>query len=387
MASGITPCNLLIYNIMIKRRSLLTGIAATAFTYSLSSLSKGRTKVKASPNRHVLVLLELRGGNDGLNTLAPIHHPIYKIKRPSLGLDSSAIELDGGLALHPALKPLQGIWNQDRLSFALGVGWPDPNRSHFKAADQWATGSVSGEGIGWIAGAYNNQEGARALGALHSSGCTAIEGGNLLALQLGINRLKDRSKITSSMLNAASETHSPIIRKMIEMESESYAEIDRLMTDLAPAPSGLSLPRGALGKQIELALRLIASNDCPPVLTIAHTGYDTHVNQKARHQRLLNELGLALAGFESGLQKMRDRPSVNLFTVSEFGRRLKENGSKGTDHGSASISMIMGDNLSKKYIGSYPNLDDLDSRGDLKATISVNQLYDHMMALSGISQP
>jgi len=385
MASGSTSCNLLVNRIMIKRRSLLTGVAATALTYSLSSLSKGTAKIKAAPNRHVLVLLELRGGNDGLNTLAPIHHPIYKTARPNLSLGSSSIELTEGLALHPALEPLHSIWKQDRLSFALGVGWPDPIRSHFKAADQWATGSTSGEGMGWLADAYNNHVGARALGALHSSGCSAIEGGNLLALQLGIKRPRDRSKINTSILNAASETPSPIIRKMIEMESESYAEIDRLMRDLAPPPSGLSLPKGALGKQIEFALRLIASNHCPPVLTLAHTGYDTHANQQGRHQRLLNELGSALTGFESGLKKIKNRPSVNLFTVSEFGRRLKENGSKGTDHGSASVSIIMGDNLSEKYIGSYPNLDDLDNRGDLKPTLTVNQLYDHIMSLPGIS--
>ena len=370
---------------MIKRRSLLTGVAATALTYSLSSLSKGTAKIKAGPNRHVLVLLELRGGNDGLNTLAPIHQPIYKNARPNLSLGSSSIELTEGLALHPALEPLHSIWKQDRLSFALGVGWPEPIRSHFKAADQWATGSTSGEGMGWLADAYNNHVGARALGALHSSGCSAIEGGNLLALQLGIKRPRDRSKINTSILNATTATPSPIIRKMIEMESESYAEIDRLMRDLAPPPSGLSLPKGALGKQIKFALRLIASNHCPPVLTLAHTGYDTHANQQGRHQRLLNELGSALAGFESGLKKIKDRPSVNLFTVSEFGRRLKENGSKGTDHGSASVSIIMGDNLSERYIGSYPALDDLDNRGDLKPTLAVNQLYDHMLSLSGIT--
>ena len=120
----------------------------------------------------VLVLLELRGGNDGLNTVAPVHDPLYLKARPTLAL-RDGLPLADGLALHPALAPLLPLWQSRRLAFALGVGWPTPNRSHFKAADQWATGSASGEGPGWLTRAVPQGP----LLALGPGGCAAMEGG------------------------------------------------------------------------------------------------------------------------------------------------------------------------------------------------------------------
>ena len=123
--------------------------------------------------RHVLLLLELRGGNDGLNTLAPVRDPLYRKARPTLAL-RDALPLADGLALHPALAPLLPLWHSRRLAFALGVGWPSPNRSHFKAADQWTTASPSGEGPGWLASAFDQRRSAGPLVALGPTGCEAM---------------------------------------------------------------------------------------------------------------------------------------------------------------------------------------------------------------------
>ena len=123
---------------------LLAGSASIALQSGRSSSSK--------PNRRsVFILLELRGGNDGLNTIAPISDPLYSQARPSIHLHpEEALPLKAGLALHPALSPLLPLWQKQRLTFALGVGWNNPNRSHFKASDQWATASPSGDGPGWL---------------------------------------------------------------------------------------------------------------------------------------------------------------------------------------------------------------------------------------------
>jgi len=211
----------------------------------------------------VLVLLELRGGNDGLNTLAPINDPAYRQARPTLALGSDAIDLADGLALHPALAPLEPLWRRGRFGFALGVGWSSPKRSHFKAADQWSVGDPSGEGAGWLARAYDARAQSGPLVALNSSGCAAMEGGSSLALQLGPAQLRRRSLLSTSPIVGEA---SPVLRRMIALESAGAREIERLRESLPPSPVGLDLPPGNLSRQVELALRLISSGQCPPYL-------------------------------------------------------------------------------------------------------------------------
>ena len=363
----------------LSRRSLLSGVAAAAATGGLGALAQTLASGRGSlPSNHVLVLLELRGGNDGLNTLAPIHDPAYRQARPTLALGDDAIALADGLALHPALAPLEPLWRRGRLGFALGVGWAHPNRSHFKAADQWAVGDPSGEGAGWLARAYSARTQSGPLVALHATGCAAMEGGSPLALQLGSAQLRGRP---SRMTNHLAMDASPVLRQMIALESAGAREIERLRGALAPPPVGLNLPPGDLSRQVKLALRLLGSGQCPPVLALAQGGYDTHGNQRRRHQRVLKTLAHALTGLDAGLQAMKQRPSMTLLAVSEFGRRLRENGSGGTDHGSASVAFLMGDRIPGRLLGTYPSLQDLDERGDLRPTQSPEQLYRHVLAM------
>jgi len=365
----------------LSRRTLLTGVAAAAVSGGFSGLARAWASGQgaSASSGHVLMLLELRGGNDGLNTLAPVADPAYRRARPTLALGSDAIALADGLAMHPALAPLAPLWRRRRLGFALGVGWPSPKRSHFKAADQWAAGDPSGEGAGWLARAYGSRAPYGPLVALDASGCAALEGGRPLALQLGPAQL--RNQLLPAQPSLAAEA-SPVLRQLIALESAGAREIERLRDALPPPPLGLGLPQGGLGQQVALALRLIGSGQCPPVLALAQGGYDTHANQVRRHQRLLNQLALALAGLETGLQAMKQRPAVTLLAVSEFGRRLQENGSGGTDHGSASVALLMGDRIPGPLLGTYPNLNNLDERGDLRPCQSPDQLYRQVLSLS-----
>ncbi|MFM7549204.1 MAG: DUF1501 domain-containing protein, partial [Cyanobacteriota bacterium] len=356
----------------MKRRSLLSlllyGAAGTTLagrglaqgpTQGLThSLARTPAGAEFDP---VLLLLELRGGNDGLNTLAPIDDPIYRKARPTLALPRG-LPLEQGLALHPALEPLLPLWQQRRLGFALGVGWAVPTRSHFKAMDQWARANPEGEGPGWLAKAFETRGQAGALVALGPSGCSAMEGGSRLSLQMGPAQLHSDAPAT---IDAARAGSNPMLRRLLELESASQSELAQLRTRLAPLPAGLAIPRGELGPQVAMALRLIGSGVCPPVLQLAQGGYDTHANQGARHSRQLRNLAEALACLDAGLQKLRPRPQVSLLAVSEFGRRLRQNGSGGTDHGSASIALLYGDAPPHPFLGRYPRLDELDERGDL----------------------
>ncbi|MFZ0408717.1 MAG: DUF1501 domain-containing protein [Cyanobium sp.] len=328
----------------------------------------------------MLLLLELRGGNDGLNTLCPYRDPLYLQARPSLALHG-AIPLYADLAIHSAMAPLLPLWKRQRLGFALGVGWPQPNRSHFKAADQWATANPSGEGVGWLAKAFQNRPESGPLLALGPSGCAAMEGGDVLALELAAGQLQPR---TEPLIDPSAAGASPILRRMLELELAGNRELERLRGTLAPLSKRLTIPRTSLGQQVALALRLIGSGQCPPVLQLAQGGYDTHANQAARHARVLAELAEAMVLLDDGLKSLSHRPLVTMLAVSEFGRRLIENGSRGTDHGSASVALLYGDTLQEQLLGSYPRLDQLDSRGDMIPNLNPISLYQKVLEISMI---
>jgi|688.fasta_scaffold01069_6 uncharacterized protein (DUF1501 family) len=369
----------------MKRRSLLSLLLAGAAGGGLARGSRGMgmdgsAMASQTRKRSVLVLLELRGGNDGLNTVAPVGDPLYRPARPSLAL-SDGLPIGEGLSLHPALAPLLPLWRSRRLAFALGVGWPQPNRSHFKASDQWATGSQSGEGTGWLAAAMDQRQQAGPLLALGPAGCTAMEGGKALALQLSPIELRER---LSSNFDPKRARDNAVLRQMLTLEQAGQQEMERLQRELAPVPTDLATPRGELGKQVGLALRLIGSEVCPPVLQIAQGGYDTHANQPARHARVLAELAVAIAALATGLERLSNRPTVTLLAVSEFGRRLRENGSGGTDHGSASVALLFGDQLPSPFLGRYPSLSNLDERGDLIPGLSPPELYRQVLAMAGM---
>ncbi len=367
----------------MKRRSLLSLLLASSATTAFAggrfgSAGAGSLASAPSRSRPVLVLLELRGGNDGLNTVAPLGDPLYRQARPSLAL-GEGLPLAAGLALHPALSPLLPLWQSQRLAFALGVGWPRPNRSHFKASDQWATASPSGEGTGWLAAALDQRHHPGPLLALGPAGCRAMEGGETLALQLSSAELRGRP---GASFNPEQVGPNAVLRQMLALEQAGQQQLQRLRQQLAPLPSDLEIPRGGLGQQVALALRLIGSGACPPVLQLAQGGYDTHANQAARHGRVLGELAAALAAFATGLERLPNRPPVTVLAVSEFGRRLSENGSRGTDHGSASVALLLGDQLPDRLLGHYPSLSHLDDRGDLVPGFTPFELYRQVLAMA-----
>lgn len=325
----------------------------------------------------VLVWLELNGGNDGLNTVIPYRDVLYQRARPTLAMADGPL-LSRELILHPALSPLQPLWAQRRLAFALGVGWPEPTRSHFRAMDQWATASRSGSSTGWLAAVTDRRGSGRPLVALGPSGSRALEGGRAPSLQIGPRPLAARAP---DLLLPARAGANATLRQMLEIEAVGEQQLQRLLSALAPLPQGIALPAGSLGQQIGLALRLIGSEAPPAALQLAQGGYDTHSNQATGHPRALQELAAALVAFDRGLQQLSRRPQVTLLVTSEFGRRFAENQSQGTDHGSASVAFVLGDHVPHPFIGTYPSLSQRDDRGDLIPNLTIQQLYSQVEAL------
>lgn len=351
---------------------LLTAVTSSAWLRSFAAQGS-----PALASGKVLVWLELRGGNDGLNTVIPFRDRLYQQARPTLAI-SDGPSLNRDLILHPALAPLQPLWQKRRLAIALGVGWPQPNRSHFRAMDQWATANPEGDGIGWLAAALDRQRRSGPLVALGPSGSRGIEGGKSASLQMAPAQL---TAAGDSDLDPARAGDNQVLRQILQLNQTGHRELIRLRDGLAPLPAGVTPPRSAIGQQVGLALRLIGARVAPPVIQMAHGGFDTHSSQATRQARALSELAEALAVFDTGLAALPRRPQVTVLVTSEFGRRLRQNQSGGTDHGSASVALLLGDHVPYPFVGSYPSLDQLDDRGDLRPTLAPTRLYDQVLAL------
>ena len=331
--------------------------------------------------RGVLIWLELRGGNDGLNTVIPYENELYQQARPTLRI-KDGIPIGNELALHPALSPLIPAWKSQEMSIALGVGWQHPNRSHFKATDQWATANASGEGAGWLAQAIESQGLNYPLIGLGPTGSKSIEGGKTMALQINKRAMSREDPTLKNAKNLISQR--PLLKKMLSLEKQSHIELLKIKNNLAPLPTNLNFPKSSLRDQFMLALQLIGSDNPPPFIQMEHSGYDTHANQLIRHERLLSQLAKGITTFRQSLKYFKPIPVVTILITSEFGRRLSENGSKGTDHGNASIALLIGDALNKPFIGHYPSLKELDSRGDLISSLSPPDLYQ--LAINSITK-
>lgn len=364
----------------MKRRQLLQLAALTGAGLFSPPLFRATLGQQRSRSASVLVWVELRGGNDGLNTVIPYREPIYRQARPQLSL-SEGPSLGDGLLLHPALSPLVPIWDSGRLALALGVGWPTPTRSHFLATDQWAAGTASGLGVGWLAKGCDSRGIPGPLVGLGPTGTAAIEGGRALSVQLSPTELgADPPALEVDPALLASR---PELRQMLDLDRNARTALAELQRQLPPLPSKVSLPRQGLGPQVALALRLIASSNPPRVIQLELSGFDNHGDQLRRHGAVLHQLALALQGFEQGLDALRNRPQVTVLVTSEFGRRLAQNASGGTDHGSASVAFLLGDDVPHPFIGHYPSFKQLDDRGDLIPNLTPPQLYERVLKILG----
>lgn len=363
----------------VSRRQFLRASAAAAplLLWGPSALAAvGRDRGAEAP---VLVLIELNGGNDGLNTVIPYADPAYARLRPRLGIArDQVLQLDGALGLHPALEPLMGAWKAKELAVVSGLGYPEPDRSHFRSIDIWETASDSDEYLeeGWL---------TRVLGT-GASGPMALEGlavgddpgpfvgrdskaivistpGNFIALA---REIPDPPALLSG---------NPALDHILGVQRDVREAARVIETRLARGPEpGVEFPRGAWGKQLEVAARFIVSGVPFRALKVQLGGFDTHANQLGRHARLLGQLATGLAALRQALQRHGRYRSTLIMTYSEFGRRVAENGSGGTDHGTAAPHFVMGGGVKGGLYGQQPSLVDLQG-GDLRHHLDFRRLY------------
>jgi uncharacterized protein (DUF1501 family) len=345
----------------------------------------------------VLVVLELNGGNDGLNTVIPFGDDLYHKARPTLRIKkNSTIPINEHLGLHNALAGMQSLQTEGKLASVLGVGYPNPDRSHFESMDIWQSADPTrANRSGWLARGVPNlkdkkgsipalQIGAEELPlALQGAAGGVVSLNQRVPYQLelgGDNRKDPRRKLLDSL--ASSDANAPgddLMSFVRRRQVQTYETIDKIREVLdANAKAEQQNPRrfgGAelLGK-MDLIAKLIKQGFGTRVFYVTLDGFDTHSRQADEHVKLLGELGQGIGHLFNELKADNHGERVALMTFSEFGRRVKENGSRGTDHGAGSCLFVAGPAVKGGPVGDHPKLDDLDS-GDLRYPIDFRRVY------------
>jgi len=371
---------------LIKRKEFLQlGSLATA-SFMVPKFLKAFERVDlVPPGNKVMVILQLSGGNDGLNTVIPIHNDIYYRERPRLGVDKAkALALTDEVGLHPALISLKELYDDGSLGILNSVGYPNPDRSHFRSMDIWQTGSASSEYIttGWV-GRYLDAQ---------CHGCDkptyALEIDDLLSLALkGENSkaiaMKDpkrlfgtsNEKFFKDVMSNHKDGDEQTVDYLYKTMSETLSSANYIFEQSRAHPSSADYPKTELGNGLKTIASLIFSDINTKVYYISLGSFDTHVNQENQQQRLFTELSDAVKAFTADLKNNNRFNDVLMFTFSEFGRRVSQNASGGTDHGTANNMFLIGGALKQKgIINPMPDLNDLDE-GDLKYKIDFKAVY------------
>lgn len=371
---------------LIKRKEFLqVGSLATASLLLPKFLKAFEgTGVVPSGNK-VVVVIQLSGGNDGLNTVIPIQNDIYYRARPMLGLKATeAVTLTKEVALHPALEGFRELYSQGSLAILNNVGYPNPDRSHFRSMDIWHTASSSREywNEGWL-GRYLDAQ---------CKGCDrptqALELDDVLSLALKGEQVKGIAfKDPRRLYGTANEkyfralnTHSVTYEEqpvdyLYKTLGETMSAADYIFAESKARPTKASYPNTELGKSLRTIASLIYSQINTTVYYVSLGSFDTHVNQHAQQQRLLKELNDAVMAFTKDLKEQHRFDDLLLFTFSEFGRRVAQNASGGTDHGTANNMFLISGGLKEKGIlNALPDLSNLEE-GDLRFQVDFKNVY------------
>lgn len=323
-----------------------------------------------------LVFIQLNGGNDGLNTFIPYDNPLYYDLRTKIALSKDdVIGKNKGMAFHPALKDFTTMQQNGDLTIVQNVGYPEPNRSHFRSQEIWQTATASNQYVnsGWLGRYLDLQCTAHQPTAgvnFDSIDNLALKGNEPNSITVkDPNRFKVQTD-NNDIVKLSDNPQLDFVRKIANSVSEGSDDIQKA---LAKSTSEITYPKTGLGKNLEWIARLIKGNLNSKVYYTSQGGYDTHDNQINIQQRNLTELNDAIFSFYSELKKAQLLQNVTLVVFSEFGRRVKDNG-KGTDHGTAAPLFIIGGNNKGTIIGNNPNLADLDN-GDLKYEVDFRSVY------------
>ena len=371
---------------VIKRREFLQlGSLATASLMMPKFLKAFEGRQTVPPGNKVLVVLQMSGGNDGLNTVIPVRNDIYYKERPKLGIaKDAALSLTDEVALNPALGAFKELFDDGSLAILNSVGYPEPDRSHFRSMDIWHTASASSEYLstGWI-GKYLDSQCKNC-----DKPTQALELDDVLSLALKGEQekglaLKDPKKLyTTSQaqyFKALAKQHQYEHERpadyLYKTMAETISSAEYIYKQSQLHPTMEMYPNSELGRNLKTISTLIQSDINTKVYYVSIGSFDTHVGQENTQKRLFTEISDAVKAFTADLKKNARFNDVLLMTFSEFGRRVSQNASGGTDHGTANNMFLVSGGLQEKGIlNAMPNLSDLDN-GDLKYQVDFKNVY------------
>ncbi|NKB72138.1 MAG: DUF1501 domain-containing protein [Candidatus Latescibacteria bacterium] len=345
----------------------------------------------AAETERTLVLIQLAGGNDGVNTVIPYEDDQYYNRRPSLAIDkANAVRLDDTMGLHPSLEPLQGLWADGRMAVVQNVGYPDPSLSHFRSTDIWTTASHSDQYLetGWGGRFLEEQYADFAENPPEAPLAVQIGGSSSLLFQgpsadismtmanpESFQRLASQGLLydTQRLPRTAAGEEMEFVRTVAN-NSFGYAKAVKQAADLGA--NGLDYESGSsLSRNLAAVARLIKGGLNTRIYLVRLGGFDTHTNQAGAHANLLRQLGQAVRDFYTDLALGYRSGNVAMMTFSEFGRRVDENGARGTDHGTAAPVLLFGDAVRGGLHGEPPDLTGLDRNGNLPYQTDFRTLY------------
>lgn len=342
---------------------------------------------KAEKDRSILVLVQLAGGNDGLNTCIPFEDQNYYDRRPTLAIpQKSVLKISDTMGLHQSCRPLHRLLSEGKLSIIQNVGYPNPNRSHFRSTEIWETASDSNRyaRTGWLGRYFDNacagnpragtpvgvhlgNEVPQSFLAEQAHPIHGMEGGRR-------ERRQDQEKL--SLLESLLKNSTPTNPNgaFLQHTMMNALATDRRVEKILGRTSQGNYPNSAFARSLATIADLIAGGLETRVYFATLGGFDTHSNQAGNHANLLRTLAEALSAFQQDLEKRKLADQVMTMTFSEFGRRPKENDSHGTDHGTAAPLFVMGSRLKGGLFGQNPNLD-VAENGDVEFSTDFRQIY------------
>ncbi len=370
------------------RRRFLTSSALASTALFVPDFLQGFSGRNARGSRQgkILVVVQLSGGNDGLNTVVPFRNDIYYRERPSLAIpEQEVLHINDQLGFNPALAPLRELYDEGLVSVINSVGYPNPDRSHFRSMDIWhsASGSDDYWSSGWL-GRYLDSSCRGCQSPYHllevdDSLSLALKGahrnGFATSTPRQLKKATDNRFLRAAAQHLGEHDHEPTVDYLYKTMIETQASADYLYQQSKVYQARADFPATPFGQDLKLIAELISADTDTKVYYVSLSGFDTHAGQKNRQNRLLQEYAAGMKALVQELQQNGLLKDTLILTFSEFGRRVRQNASNGTDHGTANNVFLIGGALQRPgFFNEGPDLNQLD-QGDLIHQVDFREIY------------
>ena len=365
----------------MNRRNFLSTIgslplAGSWYAVASSIVSPMPATAVATPYNNLLVLIELKGANDGLNTVIPFANPRYAELRPRIAIArDQVLQLTEQEALHPSLQPLMPLWQDKQLAIVQGVGYPNANLSHFRSIEIWDTASKSEEYLeaGWLARVFAQTPAPRQFAAdgvvVGSNDMGPLSGLGVRTIALADTKQFLRN---AKLAQPGTDQRNAALKHILAVENEIVHAAGKLNANRV---FKTEFPRSGFGNQVRTVAQLVASNAGMATIRLTLSGFDTHAGQLGTQANLLKDLAEGISALKSALLELNRWDSTLVMTYAEFGRRPRENQSGGTDHGTANAHFVTGGRVLGGIYGAAPALNRLDGNGNLPFAVDFRNMY------------